>query len=125
MFQDENGLNWYDYGARFYDPVVGRWWSEDPSSEEEAQEVASPFCYVENNPISRNDPDGRIWNYVIGGLAGAAVEYGSQVAANIVDQGLSVGAFTQNIDLLDVGVALVEGGCNKWWFGNKICCSEN
>ncbi|MGV9004450.1 DUF6443 domain-containing protein [Flavobacterium sp.] len=55
-YQDELGLNMYDYGARNYDPAIGRWMNVDPLAEKFYNE--STYTYVSNKPISMIDPTG-------------------------------------------------------------------
>ena len=56
-YQDELGLNVYDYGARNYDPALGRWMNIDPLAIAYNQD--SPYNYSLNNPVYFKDPDGK------------------------------------------------------------------
>jgi len=64
-----------DFHARHYDAALGRWHAVDP-----ANQFASPYTGMANNPIMSIDPDGRFVPLVI--AAAAIIGAGINVASN-------------------------------------------
>ena len=70
LFDSETGLNYMQ--ARYYDPVIGRFMSNDPV--DALKHLSTPngihgfnrYAYANNNPYKYTDPDGRETNPVSG-----------------------------------------------------------
>lgn len=54
-YQEETGF--YDYGARFYDPLIARWNGVDELADKFND--LSPYSYTADNPLNLLDPDGK------------------------------------------------------------------
>jgi RHS repeat-associated protein len=77
---EDFGLDWYAYGARYYDPALGRFTGVDPISDRFPH--VSTFNYAENEPIanidlhglqkvSSNQPFEQVREPIVGFLSGA------------------------------------------------------
>ena len=103
------GTPYIDYGARQYDPVLGRWFAQDPLSEK--YYGISPYAFCNNNSVKNIDSDGNIpfLANLVGGVASVVVEYGGQVIGNMIEKGEIKGAAFTDVDITDLGVAFAEG----------------
>ncbi|WP_462168140.1 RHS repeat-associated core domain-containing protein [Pseudoalteromonas lipolytica] len=91
--------------ARYYDPVIGRFYSNDPVGalghigRGNAVHGFNRYTYANNNPYKYVDPDGEFG--IVGALIGAAVETGAQLISN--------GGDLSKLDVSDIAVAAAVG----------------
>jgi RHS repeat-associated protein len=89
--QDAFNLGWYDYGARFYDPQIGRWHVVDLMAGKNCFE--SPYVFVHNSPLIYLDLDGRDGIIVIKGrqinINANVYAYGAGATKAVIVQMLS------------------------------------
>ena len=56
-FVSQGNVNWYDFGARWYDSYKIRWTTQDPLAEK--YYGISPYVYCAANPVNLVDPEGK------------------------------------------------------------------
>ena len=113
-----NGLDMYDYGARWYDMIVPHFITIDPLAEKYPS--ISPYAYCAGNPIRYVDPDGRDFGILFEGntltikaayyTSEKDVEYAKESAKiwNDMSGMFSVDSYTINFDLQVVEVPMNE-----------------
>lgn len=99
----------YDFGARRMSPAYGRFTTMDPLGEKYYH--ISPYAFCAGDPVNYVDKKGEfpLAANIAGAVVAMATDYVSQAVANVIVNGFSIDAFTRDIDLIDIGVAGVEG----------------
>lgn len=119
--REETGIGLYYYGARWYDPLVGRFLQPDTLVPDPANPQAlNRYAYSINNPLRYIDPSGHVW---IDASEGAGV-YGTGSWAGALASAARTGQEYSNIRALLVTVASVVSEPIDWVTTIYDCATE-
>ncbi len=112
VYDEETDL--YYVSTRYYNPEICRWISADGySSTGQGLLGSNMFVYCLNNPVNREDSDGRLASWIIGGLIGgiagavsSAIRGGNVLAG--IEQGVISGLIAGAT--VDIALAIIETG---------------
>jgi len=111
--------NLYYLQSRYYDPEVGRFISVDGFvSTGQGLVGTNMFAYCGNNPVSRKDAGGEVWNVVAGAVVGGTISLVSSVISEVVEG---------NFELRDLGniavsttIGIAEGALSAMFPGATV-----
>ena len=89
-----------DFGARIYNPALGRFLSIDPKSGQNPG--LSPYCFAANNPIMFIDVKGENPGLPVLFAIGAIANFVTQVSVHYALNGGDLGAALKKVDYFDV-----------------------
>jgi len=104
----------YYVRARWYDPDIGRFLSEDPLGFGAGD--VNLYAYVGNNPLSGNDPTGEIANFVIGGAIGG----GGELLAQFLESKITGQEFSPDFGRIALAAGTGAAGVGLANLGNRI-----
>ena len=91
--------------ARYYDPMLGRFISDDPYQGRIEEPVTqNPYIYVHNNPITNIDPSGLVVPIVTACAANPVCRAGAEKVGTAAVSGVTTGylSYSEGKDLFDV-----------------------
>ena len=101
----DNETGYYYLTSRYYNPEVRRFISPDTTDVLTATPMAltdkNLYAYCDNNPVMREDKDGRFWNIIAGAVIGGGLELAGQLLS---------GESLSEVNWAKVGVSAVSGG---------------
>ena len=126
-WQALDGVDLYDFAARFYQPRFGRWLSVDPLHEQYLD--ISPYAYCGNDPVNRVDKDGKKIYFA----SGVSQEFKDKFAATIkymntrgTSGDIAKLHASENTYYINEGDAAFDPTCNEiHWKPNQIVLTDN